>query len=243
VSLQATQRSLACTLALLGAVAAWFYVRQNAGLQIGGEISGPKMLWLAYALAAWFVMPLFLWADQRLDWRVRRLFGALWLVMVGRGVAELLLIYGVGHWRPSYGITHDLFCLAVIWQMRRGVRPTNVASRRALQFSGSVAVALVAEIAFAGMFLQTGAADERIYFASSAERWRFINLVTSLVLAFVLPDLVATLVGLYFPGVPREAPRSLQLSRLAAAAGAMIVAMGALGLWTWRPEVVAAWHW
>jgi hypothetical protein len=93
------------------------------------------------------------------------------------------------------------------------------------------------------MFLQTGAADERIYFASSAERWWFINLVTSLVLAFVLPDLVAALVGLYFPGVAREAPRSVQLSRLAAAAGAMLVAMGALGLWTWRPEVVAAWRW
>ena len=104
-------------------------------------------------------------------------------------------------------------------------------------------MALVAEIAFAGMFLQTGAADERIYFASSAERWWFINLVTSLVLAFVLPDLAATLVGLYFPGIAREAPRSVQLSRLAAAAGALLVAMGALGLWTWRPEVVAAWRW
>jgi len=243
VSLDAIRRGLACALVGLAAVATWFYLRQNAGLHVGGDISLPKMLWLTYALAAWFVVPPFLWADERLDRPVRRLFGALWVAMVGRGIAELILLYGFRHWSPSYGIAHDVFCLGLIGQMRRPVRSTGVRSRRAYRFSGSIAVALVAEAAFAAMFLQTGAAAERIYFASTAEQWWFINLVTSLVLMFALPDLVAMLVGLYFPGVARDAPRSLRLSRLAAATGAVLVAMGALGLWTWSPQVVAAWRW
>jgi hypothetical protein len=47
-------------LATLAGLAALFYSRQNAGLQVGGAISIPKMLWLSYALATWFVLPPFL---------------------------------------------------------------------------------------------------------------------------------------------------------------------------------------
>ena len=42
------------------ATTTFFYFRQNAGLQVGGAISLPKMAWLSYALTAWFLLPFFL---------------------------------------------------------------------------------------------------------------------------------------------------------------------------------------
>ena len=47
---------LATALGLLAVIAAVFFGRQNAGLQPGGMISGVKMLWLTYAIAAWLVL-------------------------------------------------------------------------------------------------------------------------------------------------------------------------------------------
>ena len=60
MTLPTIRRSMLAAFAVLTAVAVAFYLRQNAGLQAGGEISPPKMIWLAWAIAAWFVVPPFL---------------------------------------------------------------------------------------------------------------------------------------------------------------------------------------
>src|SRR5262245_12828931 len=140
MSLRKMRVVLAATLLSLGGLAVCFYLRQNAGLQTGGAISLPKMLWLTYALAAWFVLPAFLWRDVRLQAPLRRLFGGFWLLMVLRGAIELPLLYLVEHWNPVYGITHDLSCVALILVLRRRARPEDATNRRALRYSSSLIV-------------------------------------------------------------------------------------------------------
>src|SRR5262245_35403565 len=98
MSLRAIRLGLSVALAFLAGSGILFYHRQNASAQIGGPISLPKMLWLAYAIAAWFVVPPFLWRDQRLEPAVRRVFGVFWTWMLGRGVIELVMLYLIVHW-------------------------------------------------------------------------------------------------------------------------------------------------
>ncbi|GEM_PF-542547 len=223
---------LAASLAFVAAFAIWFFLGQNAGVRHGGPISPPKMLWLAYAVAGWFVVPLFLWRDRRIDPRVRRVFGFFALAMWARGVAELILLYAFQHWTPLYGIAHDLACILLLVFLRRGIVVSNVPSRRALAYTTSLLVALVAEICFAGMFLQTRAHEGNVYFASTESRWLFINVVTSLVLAFVTPDLASLLAGLWFPGFAKESPKRLRQVRSAWAALTGGAAVAGLAVWT-----------
>jgi hypothetical protein len=195
-----------------------------------------------YALAAWFVVPLFLWRDARLDPRIRRIFGAFWLFMILRGTVELVLLFVFVHWNPLYGIGHDACCMILVLYLRRGLLPASVLERRALRFAGSLLVGLCAEIAFAGMFLQTGAHLQAVYFASADASWGFVNLATWAVLAFVYPDLLATLVLLYFPGAMGETPRLLWWSRLTAGGFTVLLAAVALSFYThmMRVEVEGA---
>ena len=223
---------LAATLLLLIAVAWNFYRRQNSGLQVGGDISFPKMLWLSYAIAAWFVLPPYLASDDRSGSGVRRLFASFWIAMMVRGVIELVLVYSVGHWSPWYGISHDLFCVSLIWVLRRRVRPQSSFDRRALRFAGSLVVALLIETAFAGIFLQSGAAAEGIYFASSDASWNFVNLLTLAALAFVLPDLGYFLASTYFPAFSGEAGRVLLWGRALLAAAVLLVISAGFATWT-----------
>ena len=120
--------------------------------------------------------------------------------MMARGLAEVVLIYAFGHWHPWYGIGHDLAAFLLVAGLRRGVRPSNVVSQKAFRFTGTLLLGLIAETCFAGMFLQTGVHESATYFASSSPQWNFVNTTTILVLAFVLPDFVTTLLGLWFPG-------------------------------------------
>jgi hypothetical protein len=226
------RRWLALSLVFLGIAGFWFYQRQNVGMQIGGAISLPKMLWLTYALAVWFVLPFFLWRDARLDSSVRRLFGVFWIAMMIRGILELVLLYAVVHWHPVYGISHDVFCLLLVLVLRRGCSPTDPTSRRALRFSGSIVVSLAAEIAFAGMFLQTGTHESGVYFASTAASWGYVNFVTTVSLLFFYPDLLAALAGLYFPGFDSESPRGARWTRSAAGLLTVVLTTTALVIWT-----------
>lgn len=239
MSLRALRLGFLVALAALGGTAVWFYQGQNSGRHLGGAISPPKMAWLAYAIAAWFVAPLFLWRDARLDATLRRLFGAFWLAMVARGVAELILLYGMRHWNPLYGIAHDLFCLGLLVVLRRKASSDGGLNGRARRFSGALIASLAAEISFAGMFLQTGSHESEVYFASAEASWGFINLVTTGVLCFAVPDFVALLVGMYFPGTGRETPWLMRAGRLAAAGLAVAVAVGGLACWTWMARVEA----
>ena len=46
------------TLATLLAAALGFYWLQNHYRPVGGEISWPKLFWLAYAIFLWFLLPI-----------------------------------------------------------------------------------------------------------------------------------------------------------------------------------------
>jgi hypothetical protein len=228
---------LAIALVVLASAGVAFHHWQNTAATIGGPISVPKTLWLVYALAAWFVLPPFLWRDPRLAPGVRRLFGVFWLLMMLRGVVELFLLFVVVHWDPVYGISHDLLCIVAILFLRRGLAPPDVLSRRALRFSGSVVVSLAAEVAFAGMFVQTGVHQQAVYFASAEAQWSYVNLATVVALLFVYPDLLLTLAGLYFPGLGTDTPGWRRKLRLAWAAGTVLVLVAALGFYTHMMQV------
>jgi hypothetical protein len=223
---------LSLALTALAAVAVGFYRRQNAGAHIGGAISLPKMLWLAYAIAAWYVVPPFLWRDQRLQPGVRRLFGVFWTWMLGRGVVELVLLYLIVHWNPLYGVAFNLGATLLLIRMRRGLKIDDVLDRRALRYTGTLSAGMLIETAFALMFLQTGAHEQAVYFASPEAQWGFLNLVTWVMLAFVYPDLLAALVTLYFPGVTVETHPWLRWVRRSMATLAVATVVAALAFWT-----------
>lgn len=238
MSLRGIRWFLGIALAALSLAALRFGDRQNAGLNVGGAISPQKLLWLWYAIASWFVVPCALAFDSRLARPVRRLHGIFWGWMLARGVVELFLLYRVGHWNPWYGISHDLSCIVLLLVLGRRARSgpevqrADPLQRRSLAFSGSMLVGLTAEVAFAGMFLQTGSHENAIYFASAGVSWGYINLATTLVLVFVLPDLAAFLAAYVFPGFRREAPVLLRRLRVAAAVVTGGLALAALAFWT-----------
>lgn len=178
--------SLLCVMGAVTAVVTAFGVRQNVSPVLGGPISLPKLLWLNYALLGWFVVPWFLWRHPHVIPSVRRIFTAHLISMCARGVTELWMLYVTVSWSPVYGITQDLFQIALIAMFRcisrRPATPIedhfNQAVRR---FCTSIQLSLCAEIVFAALFYQTGAHRQAIYFASSTEPYRFINALTVLV--------------------------------------------------------------
>jgi hypothetical protein len=220
---------LTLSFAGLAAYSLRFYSRQNAGLRAGGPISPPKMLWLSYTLAAWFIVPFFLWQDAAIDPGVRRIFGWYLFSFLVRGIAEIILLYRVKHWTPIYGISHDLLCIGIVVYLRQSLPPLDLHSTRALIFSSSLVFGLIAEITFAGMFLQTRSAARGIYFASTEPHWRFINGVTTIVLLWAIPDFIATLIGLYGPIV--HVPAILNSVRFVA--GWTTAGLATLGLIIW----------
>src|SRR5436309_13418500 len=95
---------------LLGAIAALlavsviFYLRQNYAGQIGGRMSLPKLLWLDYALIAWFLLPVAFWRSPRIDPALRRIYSAHPPSFAARGPVELFMLYLAIAWKPPYGI-------------------------------------------------------------------------------------------------------------------------------------------
>jgi hypothetical protein len=177
-------------LLLTAATSALFYYRQNFAGQVGGPISIEKSLWLNYTITAWFVIPAFLVAHPALARPVRVILGWFLASMVARGVGELWLIYVVFGWSPIYGISHDVFNIALIAVLRRRKRgeldPFNTA---VLRFSTSIQLSLVAEIAFAALFYRMRVHDDAVYFAAPTPEFAHINLLTRCVDLLVYADL------------------------------------------------------
>src|SRR5262245_36539824 len=96
---------------------------QNAGGRIGGPISWPKLLWLTYTLAAWFVAAFFFWRSAQVAPARRRAYGWHLASFTARGLIELWLIYVAVAWIPPYGITHDVLDIALITAVTRGAGP------------------------------------------------------------------------------------------------------------------------
>lgn len=180
-------------LLVTAAASAVFYYRQNFAGQVGGPISIEKSLWLNYTLTAWFVVPAFLAWQPALTPPLRRVLVWFLASMVTRGVAELWLIYVTFGWSPVYGITHDLFNVALIAALRPRARteggrldPFNAAVRR---FCTSIQVSLVAEVVFATLFYRMNVHRDAVYFAPPTEAFAHINLLTRYVDIVLYTDL------------------------------------------------------
>jgi len=174
--------SLLAATAALVLVSAVFYWRQNYKGQIGGAISLAKMLWLDYAIVAWFVVPALLIRSTTGAWQ--RLF-TIHLVNFGaRAVIELILLYVFVKWSPIYGIAHDLFSIALITFL--APNDASILSH----YAWTLRIGLAFEIVFAALFHRLTSKERAIYFASNDPRFRFINVLTMIVDTVAYGDLV-----------------------------------------------------
>jgi hypothetical protein len=153
---------LLVVLASLAAFSFGFYYRQNYASQIGGPMSVPKLLWLDYALIAWFVL---------------LYISVSWLPP-----------YGIAHDLFVMGLISGLLALN---GGRRGelVDPAN---RAALRFLSSIRLGLACEILFAWLFYRATQGQVGIYFASTDPLFARINALSWAVVLVAYPDLVRT---------------------------------------------------
>jgi uncharacterized membrane protein len=204
--------NLATTLLLLALVlfpllpvglGAAFRARQNKGNIVGGDISWPKSLWLAYTVATWFVLPLFLLGVAHLSNSTPSLPSplptTLLVAILGhlaswwiRGPLELFMIYKWFNWSPRYGIAHDLAHVAFLILV---IAAAFLSSDISLWFASpvtSIAALFVfvtvfttlAETLFAFLFLhERTKGEDLLYFASDEPRWLMINRITTVVVA------------------------------------------------------------
>jgi hypothetical protein len=174
--------SLLAATAALVLFSAVFYWRQNHRGQIGGAISLAKMLWLDYAIVAWFVIPALLIRSTTGAWQ--RLFTIHLLNFGVRAVIELILLYVFVKWSPVYGIAHDLFSITLITFL--APRDGSILAH----YAWTLRIGLSFEIIFAALFHRLTSKERAIYFASNEPRFRFINVLTALVDAAAYGDLV-----------------------------------------------------
>ena len=177
-----------------------FRARQNKGDIVGGDISWPKSLWLAYTVTSWFVLPLLILgvlSGGSLGDAVSTWPSTLLLVYAGhllswwvRGPLELLMIYKWFNWSPRYGIAHDLahtgfLVLTIAIAFLNGEISdwfaTSNSAIAALYIFVTVLLTL-AETLFAFLFLNARTkGEDLLYFASDEPRWRMINRITTTV--------------------------------------------------------------
>jgi hypothetical protein len=176
----------------LGALA--FRHGQNVAGHIGGPISWPKLAWLSYAVAGWYLVAFFFWRSAAVAPARRRAYGWHLASFVARGVVELWLIYVAVAWIPPYGITHDLLDIALITALARGAGPAlSAADRASAHFLISIRLGLCCEIVFAWLFHLAADARTGIYFAADDPRWALINGLTTAVVLVAWPDLLRVL--------------------------------------------------
>jgi hypothetical protein len=182
------------------ALGAAFRARQNKGDIVGGDISWPKSLWLAYTVTAWFILPLLLmgaFSSNTFSGSTEIWPSTLWIAFAGhllswwvRGPLELVMIYKWFNWSPRYGITHDLAHTAFLVLMI-AISFLNGEISRWFAVPGSAIAALflmitvfmtLAETLFAFLFLhERTKGEDLLYFASDEPRWRMINRITTTV--------------------------------------------------------------
>jgi hypothetical protein len=175
--------------AALAAAAAAFYWGQNAYRPVGGEISAPKLFWLAYAILLWFLLPALLGADPRLDARWRRPFFLLFLLMAARGVVEGWMLYVSLNWSPWYGIGHDLVCAALLlaFAARLQQRAASPLERLMLLHLCVSALLFVPEMYFA-WYMQAHfdtQGENAIYFVPDDPRYATVLRATTATVAFL----------------------------------------------------------
>lgn len=199
-----------------------FRARQNKGDIVGGDISWPKSLWLAYTVTTWFILPLLLLGFAHLS-NSTPLLPTPWPTTLSvafivhlaswwiRGPLELFMIYKWFNWSPRYGIAHDLAHAAFLILV---LATAFLNSEINLWFASPVAAIAAlfvfvtifttfAETLFAFLFLhERTKGEDLLYFASDEPRWLMINRITTTVVVLAYGHLFfqSILVGKLFFG-------------------------------------------
>lgn len=183
-----TRTLLLAALALFVLLGVLFQRRQNRQGARGGRISPPKVAWLFYAVYLWFIVCPAVALDPAVPPAARAVLGLFGASMWLRGVAELYMLYVSKSWRPPYGISHDVLCVALVlgglaWHHAHWVGPLSRTDVWALALVALVLVSLVIEIVYAALFFRAveGATtgEEGIWFADEEQaRFRRINRLT-----------------------------------------------------------------
>lgn len=182
------------TVGALVIVSLWFYYRQNFAGQIGGAMSMAKLLWLDYALVAWFIVPFFVARSADVASSLRRIYAVHLANFTCRGAIEIWMLYVTVSWSPRYGITHDLCSLALLSMLLWRKAPV-VGGRRApldgaaRHFLVSIRLGLVCEVVFAWLFYRAIGGEVGIYFASDDAHFTFINRLTLVIVLIAYTDL------------------------------------------------------
>ena len=118
------------TTAALVAVATLLFARVD---RPGGPIAPAKQFWLAWAVYAWFVLAPTLALATAFTPPVRLVLGVFSAFMALRGAAELVMLFVTKNWRPTYGIAHDVACVALLllgtaWAATQGVPRSGLAA-------------------------------------------------------------------------------------------------------------------
>lgn len=212
--------ALFAALAVLLAVSLHFYYRQNYAGQIGGPMSLAKLLWLDYALAAWFIVPFFFWRSARIAPALRHIYAAHLALFSLRAAVELWMLYLTISWKPPYGIAHDLLVIVVITALLSRTTEDQAAradapNRAARRFLLSIRLGLCCEILFAWLFYRAIDGATAVYFASPDPAFALINRLTWGAV-FFYPDLAFTLWqgrdALFPPGGGETEPRTWKRS-------------------------------
>ncbi|MEI6534907.1 MAG: hypothetical protein WCN98_06170 [Verrucomicrobiaceae bacterium] len=178
------------TLLLLLAGCAAFGWIQNHRNVVGGAISLPKVLWLNLAIASFLVIPAFLWRDARVISQLRQLYGWFLASFAMRAVIELPVIYFTHSWRCAYGITHDLIMMALViilsLRMQR-MSGINSATKLAGLFAPLLLLVLTCEILNAWLFSRVADPQAGIYYASTSDVFRTINIITRIEVTVIYP--------------------------------------------------------
>jgi len=182
------RQKLVIAAAVLFAACAAFGWWQNLTPRIGGNISAAKTGWLFLALVHFVVVPAWLWRDDSLPAAVRRVWGWFCAGYVLRGAVELPLLAFTRAWRTWHGITHNAVMLLLLLVMH--TRLSTGARRSTHGFVFLAVAALVFESVNAWLFGRTGSAEQGIYFAGDEAMFAFINVVTWMEIAVLLPALV-----------------------------------------------------
>lgn len=184
-----------------------FRRRQNAKHARGGRISGPKLAWLLFAVFLWFLVCPLVALDAAVPREARTVLGAFAAFMWLRGAAELYMLYVSKNWRPPYGVTHDVLCIALVLGglylgRARWLESLSGVAAWALALLALLLVSLTVEVAYAALFFHavegrtTG--DDGIWFADEEQaRFQRINRLT---LALNVP-LYAALTALLAAGL------------------------------------------
>ena len=185
-----TQALLHTTLALIGAVAFAFYIKQNRGEKMGGGISTPKAIWLGYAVYVWFFMAPILALDSNLAPSLRVIIGSFALSMWLRGIAELLMLYVWKNWRPPYGIAHNIVSMTILafgsfWYRDHLLTLESNLDFWMLGFLIALFASMVCETYYAINFHDTvkgqTTGDDGVWFAdATAPKFQRINRITAI---------------------------------------------------------------